>query len=100
MTLVKASLKGEFLLPKEVLDAHGFADGAEIEVSGDLQQIVLKLAKKGDETSERKLTMAEFIARIPKYEGPPVTQELIDQAVADGARERWNKANRVNGDND
>lgn len=94
MTKVKVSPKDEFLLPKAVMEAHGFADGAEVEVSGDGKQIVLKLVDmQARETGKEKLTVNEFLARRPKYHGPPITQEMIDRAILDETARRWHEKN-------
>ncbi len=95
MTKVKVSPKGEFLLPKDIMEAHGFTDGAEVEVSGGQQQIVLKLVeqRQASESGKEKLTVEEFLARRPKYDGPPITQELMDQAILDEAARRWHEKN-------
>jgi hypothetical protein len=96
MTKVKVSPKDEFLLPKAVMDAHGFVDGAEVEVSGGANQIVLRVVEKAAKSPDpgQTLTIEEFIERIPRYTGPPITDEAIDEAIAEGARQRWAKANR------
>jgi hypothetical protein len=93
MTKVKVSPKDELLLPKSMMDAHGFTDGAEVEVSGDANQIVLRLVRGKDQQSEKTLSVMEFLARRPIYKGPPVTQEMIDQAILDEAEHRWNEKN-------
>lgn len=101
MTTVKANRQGDLVLSKELLDAHGIPEGAEVEVSGGRKEIVLRVVEAGLPAPEQEtLTIEEFLARIPKYAGPPITQDMIDQAIAEGARERWNKANEANGDHD
>ena len=91
MTKVKMSKDGEFLLPKELMEAHGFVDGAEVEVSGGAKQIVLRLVERP--AAEKTLTVAEFLARRPVYTGPPITQEMIDQSILEEAKRRWNEKN-------
>lgn len=96
MTTVKASSKGEFLLPKEVLDAHGIPEGAEVEVSGGQKQIVLRLVEKAGEAdpkSEQKLSVKEFLARRIRYDGPDITDDMIDEAILEEAKRRWNEKN-------
>jgi bifunctional DNA-binding transcriptional regulator/antitoxin component of YhaV-PrlF toxin-antitoxin module len=98
MTTVKANRKGELVLSRELLEAHGIPEGAEVEITGGRKEIVLRLVEADRPAPEQgTLTIEEFLARIPRYAGPPITQSMIDQAIADGSRERWNKAN---GDHD
>ena len=91
MTTIKASPKGELLLPKEILDAHDIPEGAEVEVSGGRRQIVLSVVERKER--EKSLSVEEFLARRPKYDGPPLTQDLIDKAILDEAARRWHEKN-------
>lgn len=48
------------------------------------------------EPTERKLTIEEFLASIPRYKGPPVeiTSELIREAIDKAAVEDWERLER------
>ncbi|CAN7263509.1 hypothetical protein [Rhizobium sp. LjRoot254] len=94
MTTIKATAKGELVLSKELLEAHGITGEAELEVSGGQKQIVLKLvdAQKAAEP-KKTLTVEEFLARRPKYDGPPLTDEMINEAISREAVRRWNEKN-------
>jgi bifunctional DNA-binding transcriptional regulator/antitoxin component of YhaV-PrlF toxin-antitoxin module len=101
MTTVKANRQGELVLSRELLEAHGIPEGAEVEISGGRKEIVLRLVESNaPSVAAQTLSVEEFLARIPKYSGPPITQEMIDQAIADGAKDRWDRASRVNGNDD
>ena len=91
MARTRMSSKGQIVLPKAVRDAHGFREGTEFEVIDGGKEIVLKPV----ETTEvrRKLTVKEFLAMRPVYDGPPITEEMIEQAILDEAARRWHEKN-------
>ena len=94
MTRIKANPKGELLLPKELMEAHGFAEGAEVAVSGGRREIVLTLVEPASKGEQRRLTKAEFIARIPKIESSgEVTDALIREAIDQEAIRKWDEEN-------
>ena len=93
MTTIKASSKGELLLTKELLEAHGFSGGAEVEVSGGAKQIVLKLVEAKQAEPTKKLTIEEFLARRIRYTGPPLTDEMMSNAIVEEAKRRWDEEN-------
>ena len=68
----KISDAGAVTLPKSLRDAYGLKPGAELEIADDGHGIVLTPVKAGDtDAAGKKLTVEEFLARIPRYEGPP-----------------------------
>ncbi|MDM9629639.1 AbrB/MazE/SpoVT family DNA-binding domain-containing protein [Rhizobium sp. S152] len=98
MARVKMSDAGTVELPKAVRDAHGFKAGVEFEVTDDGQRIFLDVVPTLRPTDEeRKLTIDEFLAFVrsfPKYEGPPVTDEMMHEAINQAAIEDWERLER------
>jgi AbrB family looped-hinge helix DNA binding protein len=95
MTKVKMTERGTILLPKAVRDRRGFAVGTEFEIIDGGKDIVLKpvdtMAERG---SERKLTVDEFLAKRVPYDGPPVTDEMMHEAINRAAVEDWARMER------
>jgi len=98
MARVKMSEAGTVELPKAVRDAHGFKEGVEFEVTDDGRRILLEVVppvRPAD--GQRKLTAEEFLAFVstfPKYKGPPVTDEMMHEAINQAAIEDWNRLER------
>lgn len=93
MARTRMSDKGEIVLPQSVRDAHGFAAGAEFEVIAGDREITLRLIETAPETLRKKLTVEEFVERIPRYDGPPITDAMIEEAVLREAKRRWDEKN-------
>jgi AbrB family looped-hinge helix DNA binding protein len=90
MATTKVSSKGQIVLPKALRDARGWKPGTELEVSeGDNGEIVLlpTMMAKG---RFPKISAEEFLARRVKYDGPPITDKMMKQAVLNEARRRFN----------
>lgn len=83
----RMSSKGQIVLPKAVRDAHGWSEGTEFEVVDAEGCVVLKPAPSHSRPS---ISFAEFVAMIPEYKGPPITSEMIEEAVVEETRRRWN----------
>jgi bifunctional DNA-binding transcriptional regulator/antitoxin component of YhaV-PrlF toxin-antitoxin module len=98
MARVKMSDAGTVELPKAMRDAHGFKAGAEFEVIDDGQRIFLELVAPLHPTDEdHKLSVDEFLAFVrsfPKYEGPPITDEMMHEAINQAAIEDWERLER------
>jgi AbrB family looped-hinge helix DNA binding protein len=82
MTKTRLSSKGQVIIPKEVRDRHGWRPGAELEVEDRGDAVVLRAAR----IFPRK-TVAQVYGCL-KYEGPPLTIEQMNAAVAREARKR------------
>ena len=90
MATTKVSSKGQIVLPKALRDARGWNPGTELEVSeGNNGEIVLFPTRKAERRFP-KISAEEFLARRIKYDGPPVTDEMMKQAVLNEARRRFN----------
>ncbi|WJR66411.1 AbrB/MazE/SpoVT family DNA-binding domain-containing protein [Neorhizobium sp. CSC1952] len=83
--MARAKMKdGAIVIPKSLRDAHGLEDGAEFEIVDQGKLIVLELVEPVEKKdAPKKLTLEEFIERIPRYEGPPITDEMISEAIAE-----------------
>jgi len=97
--MARAKMKdGAIVIPKSVRDAHGLQDGAEFEVIDGGRRIVLELMEPVLPAEEqRKLTAEEFLAivrKFPKYEGPPVTDEMMHEAINQAAVADWERLER------
>jgi bifunctional DNA-binding transcriptional regulator/antitoxin component of YhaV-PrlF toxin-antitoxin module len=84
---------GAITLPQAVRDAHGFAEGAEFEVIDGDREIMLRVIEAAPERPKKKLTLDEFVEMIPRYEGPPITDAMIEEAVLKEAKRRWDEKN-------
>ena len=95
MARVRISENGSVPLPQAVRDAHGWKPGAELEIVDGGRGVVLQPVEAEQEIPAKKktLTIEEFLAMRPKYEGPPITDEMIEQAVLEEAKRRWNEKN-------
>ncbi len=107
MARTRMNAKGQIMLPKALRDAHGFKAGAEFEVIDSGGEVRLKvLGGQGgafDPTDEKAsmterkggtLTLEEFRAMVPVYNGPPMTDRMIREAVLAEARRKWDEENR------
>jgi bifunctional DNA-binding transcriptional regulator/antitoxin component of YhaV-PrlF toxin-antitoxin module len=88
MAKVKISPDDVVALPKAVLEAHGIAEGDDVEVTGGRKEVRLTVAEP-----KRKLTVKEFLAMRPRYNGPPITDEMIRDAIDIEARRKWDEEN-------
>lgn len=89
---VKLSSKGQIVLPKAVRDAHGLKAGSEVELVDDGENIVLRPVRST--TVIKRISMEEFLAKRTRYDGPPITDEMMRKAIDEEARRRWNAKNR------
>jgi AbrB family looped-hinge helix DNA binding protein len=91
MATAKMSKTGAVILPKAVRDAHGLQPGAEFEVIDRGGDITLRPMGQVSEAPEEKLTVETFLAMRPVYRGPALTDEMIEEAVLQEARRRWDE---------
>lgn len=98
MARARMSEDGAVVIPKAMRDAHGLRPGSEFEVIDGGGTITLRPletdlpAPFGGQT----LTMAGFLASIPKYDGPPVdlSPEGIRHAIDQAVIEDWQRLER------
>jgi AbrB family looped-hinge helix DNA binding protein len=83
--VTRMSSKGQVVIPKDVRDALGWAEGQELSVRKSGDRAVLELATRKRE----KINWEEFRRRVPKiYNGPAISVEEMDDAVAEMWRKR------------
>lgn len=83
--VTRLSSKGQIVIPKDVRDALGWAEGQTLQVRKSGDKAVLELAVPQRE----KISWEEFRKRVPKfYEGPALSVEEMDNAVAEMWRKR------------
>ncbi len=96
MATVKMSESGSVELPQSVRDAHGFKPGVEFEIIDGGREITLRpvedIASDGDLST--KLAFHEFLTKIPRYDGPPITDEMMHEAINQAAIEDWERLER------
>ena len=88
MARTRLSSKGQVIIPKAVRDRQGWRPGVELEVEDQADAVVLRLAKPFPPTT------IEQVYGCLKYDGPPVTIEEMDEAVAEDVRRMWAKFER------
>ena len=93
MATTKVSSKGQVVLPKSVREAHGWPAGTELEVIDRPNEVALRPRSRRDERFP-PITTEEFLARVPRYDGPPITDEMIREAVLEEAKRRWHAKGR------
>jgi AbrB family looped-hinge helix DNA binding protein len=94
MSAARFSTKGQVVIPKNIRDDAGVRPGAEYEVTTDGQVITL-VPKKPMRAHFPRLSVDEFMARRIRYDGPKITTEMIRDAAAEGAFERFERSRKA-----
>lgn len=81
----RLSTKGQVILPKAVRDACGWKPGATLTVEQTDEGVLLRPA------SPFPPTRIEDVFGSLKYDGPPISVEDMDLAVAEGFRRRYGR---------
>lgn len=87
----KMSAKGQVVIPKAVREGLNWPPGTQLEVERLGGAVTLRPAAK----EQGRLTLEEFIARRPTYEGPPKSLDEIDEAVAAGMSAHFRKEYKI-----
>ncbi len=77
----KLSAKGQVVIPKDVRDRLKLAPGDELDVVERADGVLLR--KRRAKSGESFEAITERIRKIVNYQGPPVSLEEMDQAIAD-----------------
>jgi len=77
----KLSGKGQVVIPKDVRDRLKLAPGDKLDVIERADGILLRRQRAKSGESFEAIT--ERIRKIVNYQGPPVSLEEMDQAIAD-----------------
>ena len=98
--MAKTRMKhGAVVIPQSVRDAHGLEDGVELEVIDGEEAILLRPVAAADtsQTSGEPLTVEAFLTLVrsfPRYDGPPVSDAMMREAVAQAAFDDWGRLER------
>ncbi len=82
------SSKGQIVVPKVLRDAHGWTAGTEfdlVEIDGG---VVIQPVLSAEAVSP-PITIDEFLASVPKVEGPLLTDGKIERLVLAEAARRF-----------
>lgn len=89
----KVSSRGQVVLPASIRASKHWETGTELEVIDRGNEVVLRKRSRREELYP-PITWEEFLARLPKYEGPYITDEMMHEAIEAEARRRWNAEDR------
>jgi len=82
------SAKGQVVIPKDVRDALGLKPGQVLDVQRTMNGVLLSIAhQKSGRTADEVFARLREIA--PKWEGPPLTDAMMDAAIDTMFRETW-----------
>ena len=81
----KMSAKGQVVIPKHLRDQLDWKAGTELEIEESIDGIVLRAKRDPG----RRISLEEFERLRPKYDGPAISVEEMNQAILDEAARRW-----------
>ncbi len=73
----KLSSKGQVVIPKDVREALGWPEGQPLTVRQSGGRAILEPPT----IPREKIGWEEFRRRVPKYDGPPVSIEEMNEAI-------------------
>ncbi|RYG85552.1 MAG: AbrB/MazE/SpoVT family DNA-binding domain-containing protein [Alphaproteobacteria bacterium] len=96
MARARMSDTGMVELPRALRDAVGLFLGSEVEITESAGRLIVEPvpAVSPETMDKRKMAMEALLAKRIRYEGPPITDEMIDQAILDEAKRRWDRVQR------
>ena len=88
MVVTTFSTKGQVVIPKALRHAKGFDVGVQVEVVDHPEGVLLKGVP-----ARNKQPITALIGLLqPRYSGPMVTVEEMNQAIEDAAADRFSRA--------
>ena len=81
---VTLSSKGQIVIPKDVRDALGWPEGQKLVVRRSGERAIIEPV----EARRERIGYDEFRRRLPGYDGPSVSVEEMDAAIAQMWRQR------------
>lgn len=84
------STKGQVILPKPIRDARNWGPGTRLDVVETPEGVLLRLSS----LKTLPPTTIEEVFGSLKYDGPPITIEEMDEAVAEAVAEEWDRFER------
>jgi AbrB family looped-hinge helix DNA binding protein len=87
----KLSAKGQVVIPKDVRDRLGLTEGTVFDVIERGGEVVLKVPMRGnvESAAESVANAVREIQAFYRYEGPPVSIEDMDRAVASAVQDKF-----------
>lgn len=92
-TTTRVSSRGQVVLPASVRASKNWGPGTELVVVDQGDEVVLRKRSRREELYP-PITIDEFLAGRPTYEGPRITDEMMNEAILEEARRRWNAEDR------
>jgi AbrB family looped-hinge helix DNA binding protein len=89
MESTKLSTRGQVVIPLAIREEMHLEPGTEFMVERQADGILLKPRRK-----RRKISFEEanaIIESLPKYEGPTISIEEMDEAISRRIREEWSR---------
>ena len=84
----KISSKGQVVVPKDIRDRLGLAEGSDVEFVEKSGGVEIKPVKATDRRFP-PISAEEFLARRYKHTGKPVSIKDMDRAILAEARRMW-----------
>lgn len=83
-------------LPRALRDAVGLYPGSEVEITESGGKLIVEPvpAASSETTGKRTIAMEAFLAKRMRYDGPPITDEMMHQAILEEAKQRWDIVQR------
>jgi AbrB family looped-hinge helix DNA binding protein len=88
-TRIRASTKGQIVLPKRTRDRLGIVPGSEIDLIDTAGGVEIRPAKPSS-----PLSVADAIARLQSiisYDGPRMDEEDWQRGIGQAIQEKWGK---------
>ena len=83
------SSKGQVVIPKSLRDAKGLGAGSEVEFVDHPEGVLMRLPER-----KKKFSLEDLLNVLPPYEGPPVTDRMIEEGIDAAMQERWERKER------
>lgn len=96
MARTRMSETGDLRIPSDIRTSLGLTPGREVEVSQEGGRMIVAPVHSTTpaEAPGGRLTVEEFLVRRIPYDGPPMTDEMIEEAVLEEAGRRWDRLHR------
>jgi len=91
VTQTKLSAKGQCVIPSAVRARQGWREGDTLDVIEGEDEVTLRRRDPALARLGPPLSVDEAIALLPKYEGPPITLEMMDAGVLAEAATRYTR---------
>jgi len=86
----KVSAKGQIVIPKELRSRLDWVPGTQLEIEESADGLILRSARH----SRPRISYDEFRRRLPRYDGPPVSIEEMNEEILQEAARRWREKER------